>query len=185
CQVAARLGEAGDKAEPDRVLGRDEDNGDRRGCRLGGQRRRTICGSYHRDPTGHQVAGHRREPISLVLGKAIEDHHGLAFDIAGILQALAKPAQTVRERVRGSGMKKPDDRHRRLLRPRRERPRGGSAGKQSGERAPPHSITSSARASKVGGTVSPSAFAVLRLSTKSYLSGACTGRAAGLSPLRM
>src|SRR5262249_627611 len=49
----------------------------------------------------------------------------------------------------------------------------------------PHSITSSARASKVGGTVRPSAFAVLRLSTKSYLIGVCTGRAVGLSPLRM
>src|SRR5262249_13785607 len=49
----------------------------------------------------------------------------------------------------------------------------------------PHSITSSARASKVGGTVRPSAFAVLRLSTKSYLIGVCTGRAGGLSPLRM
>ena len=56
---------------------------------------------------------------------------------------------------------------------------------QRDELAPPHSITSSARASSVGGTVSPSAFAVLRLSTKSYLSGACTGRAAAPSPLRM
>src|SRR6516225_7310912 len=50
---------------------------------------------------------------------------------------------------------------------------------------PPHSITSSARASSVGGTESPSFFAVLRLTTSSYLVGACTGRSAGLSPLRM
>jgi hypothetical protein len=34
-----------------------------------------------------------------------------------------------------------------------------------------YSITSSARASKVGGTVRPSALAVLRLSAKSYLVG--------------
>src|SRR5262245_16142174 len=48
-----------------------------------------------------------------------------------------------------------------------------------------YSITSSARASRVGGTVRPSALAVLRLITSSYLVGACTGRSAGFSPLRM
>src|SRR5262249_14371923 len=73
---------------------------------------------------------------------------------------------------------------RRLLRARRKRP-CSCAAEQRDEFAPLHSITSSARASNVGGTVRPSAFAVLRLSTKSYLMGACTGRAVGLSPLRM
>src|SRR5262245_46530990 len=48
-----------------------------------------------------------------------------------------------------------------------------------------YSITSSARASTDGGTVRPSALAVLRLITSSYLVGACTGRSAGFSPLRM
>src|SRR4051794_24253032 len=48
-----------------------------------------------------------------------------------------------------------------------------------------HSITSSARPSKVVGKSSPSALAVLRLITSSYLVGACTGRSAGFSPLRM
>src|SRR5262245_659251 len=50
---------------------------------------------------------------------------------------------------------------------------------------PHHSITSSARASSVGGTSRPSALAVLRLIASSYLVGACTGRSAGFSPLRM
>jgi hypothetical protein len=49
--------------------------------------------------------------------------------------------------------------------------------------APAYSITSSARASSDGGTVRPSALAVLRLIT-SYLVGACTGMSAGFSPLR-
>ena len=53
------------------------------------------------------------------------------------------------------------------------------------EIAPVHSITSSARASRVCGTVRPSAFAVLRLITNSYLVGACTGRSDGFSPFRM
>src|SRR6516225_4014035 len=48
-----------------------------------------------------------------------------------------------------------------------------------------HSITSSARASSVGGTSRPSAFAVLRLMTSSNLVGACTGRLPAFSPLRM
>ena len=48
-----------------------------------------------------------------------------------------------------------------------------------------HSITSSARASTLAGISMPSAFAVLRLTTSSYLVGACTGRSAGFSPLRM
>jgi len=48
-----------------------------------------------------------------------------------------------------------------------------------------HSITSSARASSVGGTSRPSDLAVFRLMTSSYLVGACTGRSAGFSPLRI
>src|SRR5207245_7064447 len=44
-----------------------------------------------------------------------------------------------------------------------------------------HSITSSARASSVGGTSRPSALAALRLITSSYLVGACTGRSAGFT----
>jgi hypothetical protein len=48
-----------------------------------------------------------------------------------------------------------------------------------------YSITSSARVSNVCGTLRPSALAVFRLMTNSYLVGACTGRLAGLSPFRM
>jgi len=48
-----------------------------------------------------------------------------------------------------------------------------------------HSITSSASASIVGGTVSPSALAVFRLITNSNLTGCCTGKSPGFSPLRM
>ena len=44
-----------------------------------------------------------------------------------------------------------------------------------------YSITSSARESSVGGTVRPSALAVLRLITVSYFVGACTGRSAGVA----
>src|ERR1700747_2664207 len=73
----------------------------------------------------------------------------------------------------------------RLLPARRERPDGHRAAEQRYERAPFHSITSLARASSVGGTSRPSALAVLRLITSSYLVGACTGKSAGFAPLRI
>ena len=50
---------------------------------------------------------------------------------------------------------------------------------------PPHSITSSARASSIGGMARPSFLAVLRLIASSNLVGCNTGRSAGLSPFRM
>jgi len=49
----------------------------------------------------------------------------------------------------------------------------------------PHSITSSARARVVDGTVSPNACAVLRLITRSNLVGCSIGRSAGLMPLNI
>src|SRR3954462_987901 len=52
------------------------------------------------------------------------------------------------------------------------------------ELAPLHSITSSANASSIGGTSSPSALAVLRLITSSNLVGCWTGSSAGLAPRR-
>src|SRR5262245_9670939 len=78
---------------------------------------------------------------------------------------------------------KPDyGRRRLLLRMRGERPPYRSAEQRHEVAA--HSITSSARASSVGGTSRPRARAVFRLMISSYLVGACTGRSAGLSPLR-
>jgi len=48
-----------------------------------------------------------------------------------------------------------------------------------------YSITSSARAISVGGTVKSSAFAVLRLTTNSNLFGCCTASSAGFAPRRI
>src|SRR5262245_44769619 len=79
-----------------------------------------------------------------------------------------------------------DHRHRRLLRPRRDRPRRSRAAEQRHELATPdHSITSSASASSVGGISRPSALAVLRLMASSNLTGCSTGRSTGLVPCRI
>src|SRR5262249_19982484 len=57
---------------------------------------------------------------------------------------------------------------------------------KNGKEGPPsHSITSSASCCNCGGTLRPSALAVLRLMTSSYLTGLCIGRSPGLSPLRI
>jgi hypothetical protein len=71
------------------------------------------------------------------------------------------------------------------LPPRRKRPRGYRAAEKRDELAPSHSITSSAAACSVRGTVRPSACAVLRLITNSNWVGCRTGSCAGLVPLRI
>src|SRR5262249_26897636 len=70
------------------------------------------------------------------------------------------------------------------LRVRPERPRCCAAD-QRDELAPLHSITSSARASSIGGISKPRRLAVLRLITNSNFVDWITGRSAGLAPLRM
>ena len=50
------------------------------------------------------------------------------------------------------------------------------------QQSKPYSITSSARASTDAGRSRPSALAVFRLTTSSYLVGVCTGRSAGFAP---
>src|SRR5262249_61553682 len=111
---------------------------------------------------------------------------GSALHIAEIAHPAAKGPEDVHPRGGGERRQQADERLTcRLLRARHERPRDCSAAEQRYELAPPHSITSSARASTVGGISRPSALAVLRLITNSYLVGACTGRSPGFSPLRM
>src|SRR5262249_16812104 len=169
---AARSGKAGDKTEPDRVFGGDEHDGDRRGYRLGSERWTRGGRGDHSDPSLHQVRRQLRQSIKLILGPAVFNGHVLALDVAAILQALAKCAQTVRHSVSRSGVKKPDHRHRRLLRARRERPRCSSAAEKRDELAAGgHSITSSAMAISLSGIWRPSAFAVLRLMASSNFVG--------------
>src|SRR5262249_31252072 len=69
-----------------------------------------------------------------------------------------------------------------LLRARRERPHSRAAEQGDDLASPHHSMTSSARASKIGGTSKPKALAVFRLTN---LVPCCTGRSAGFAPLRI
>jgi hypothetical protein len=130
--------------EPDRVFGDTEDDGERRGCRLGRKRCNTGARDDHGDPSANQFGRQLRQPVVLTLRPAVFDRYGLALDIAGVFEALTKSAQALRHPVRRSGVDEPDHRHHRLLRARRERPRHRGAAEQRYELAPPHSITSSA-----------------------------------------
>src|SRR5262249_55559292 len=117
----------------------------------------------------------------------IFDRHVLALDKSGFLKALAECGHEVGPIGKRSAVEETDHRH--CLGPRRERPRGCRAAEQRDEIAPfhrfNHSLTSSARSRNDSGMVSPSAFAVVRLTTRSYLVGCSTGRSPGFAPSRI
>src|SRR5262249_52687885 len=120
------------------------------------------------------------------LAPAILDGNGATLVPAKLAQPLHKGGDPFAARGTCVLPQKADGRQLAgLLRARRERPTCRAAEQRDEVAAHHHSITSSARASSVGGTSRPSALAVLRLITSSYLVGACTGRSAGFSPLRI
>src|SRR5262249_52082156 len=110
----------------------------------------------------------------------------VTLDEACFGESLAHPIDQESDLCRRGVPEKPYHRHRRLLRPRRERPSRRRATEQRDELAPSdHSITSSARASSMGGRCRPSALAVCELSTSSTRVGCSTGKSVGFSPLRI
>jgi hypothetical protein len=121
-RITARSRQTGDKTEPDRVFGGLENDWD--GCvrRLGRHCRNRTQGGDHGDLPVNQIGHQLGQSIRLILGPAVYDRHVLAFDIVGILEALAECAQPVRDRIGRCAVEEADHRHRRLLRPRRERP---------------------------------------------------------------
>src|SRR5215204_3102317 len=119
------------------------------------------------------------------IGPAVFDRNVLVLKKANLAQAFSERHQhfdTIRERP---GAKDPDYWHCGLLRRRPQRPPSSHPGKPRNHLPPSHSITSSARARRVGGIVRPSALAVLRLIVSSYRVACSTGRSEGLSPLRI
>src|SRR6516162_5723997 len=118
----------------------------------------------------------------MTFSPAIFDRHVAAFDEAGLAQAFAECSDIGSPPGWCFTVEKPNYRHRRLLRARRQRPRHRRAAEQRDELAAFHSITSSASASNVGGTSRSSAFAVVRLMTSSNLVGCSTGMSPGFVP---
>jgi hypothetical protein len=162
-----------------------KNNGERVGCRLGSQPRGGGRRPYDRHLPTYQIGRHCGQSVVSTFGPLVLNPDVLVLDIAGVVQSLAECRHDPRIRRGRETAEDPDHRHRRLLRTGGEWPARRRTAEKGDELAPLHSINSSARASSVGGTSRPSAFAVLRLITSSYFVGACTGRSAGFSPLRM
>src|SRR5262249_3027806 len=91
---------------------------------------------------------------------AILDGDGSILDPAEFAQSLYKGGDALAIDQTRVGPQEPDGRQLAgLLRARRERPRRPRAAEKRDERAPLHSITSSARTSTDGGIINPRAFA--------------------------
>jgi len=72
--------------------------------------------------TADQIGDQVRHPIVVALPPPVFDGDVLAFDIAGLRQSLMKIGQICARLVMRCQVRKSDRRHRRLLRPRRQRP---------------------------------------------------------------
>src|SRR6516162_3762508 len=124
--VAARPAEAGDEAVPDRVAAGHEHDRHGRGCGLG-RERRIVVADDHRHRTADQISDQRRQAVKVILRRAVFDRDVLTLDVAGFPQPMAKGGHEVRYVGKRRAAQKPDHRHRRLLRPRRQRPRRRTA----------------------------------------------------------
>ena len=91
------------------------------------------------DEQGHRSAGkpfrHRGQSLVMRECPAIVDRHGLAFDVAVLAQAAAECGYQMRALIGRSRAEEPDQRHRRLLCARSQRPRRRAA-EQRDELAP-------------------------------------------------
>src|SRR5262245_42867903 len=123
--------------------------------------------------------------MGLIFRRAVFDQDVLALDEACFLQTLAERGDQVREVGERAVPQETNNRHGRLLRARRARPRSRRAADERDELAALHSITSVARSRNDSGIVNPSVFAVVRLRTRSNFVGCSTGRSAGFAPRRI
>jgi len=100
-----------------------------------------------RPPASGELLRHRGQPVVLAVREAIFDRHVAPLHEAELFQPSPERGQSRRVPSRRQAAEIADHRHRRLLRGRREWPRGRRAAEERYELAPLHSITSSARAS--------------------------------------
>src|SRR6516165_8547457 len=178
--------QTGDQTAAGWVCREREDNWDGRGYLLYNL---SVLGRIGRDnvnPQPHQVCGDLGRTVAAAFRPAHVDLYVAVFDPA----KFAEPRREGRDPHVGSrrraGAEETNSREpRHLLRARRERPRRRAAKKCDELATAAHSITSSARASSIGGTCRPSALAVLRLIPSSNLVGCSTGRSDGMVPLRI
>jgi hypothetical protein len=183
-RIAAGTIQALHQAEPDRVGAGGEHDRDRRGRLLRRHRGGRAAGrDDESDALANQLGRHARQQLVLAARPAIVDRSVLPLDKAAGRKPLAESREAFLVFLRRAGVQEADGRHR--LRPRRQWQCGNRTGKRTEKLPAPHSITSSARSRKDSAIVRPSVLAVFRLTMRSNLTGACTGRSPGFSPLRI
>src|SRR5437763_8296894 len=185
-RIAARLGKAGDQTVPDWVIADAEDDRDRCGGSLGRLSNGGLAGGNNNGyATADEVSHERRQAIASTVQPVVFNHYVLALDVPGFVEGFAERSRIAPRVLGRPNVNKADDRHRRVLRARCERPSGSRAAEQRDELPSRHSSTSSARASSGEGISRPSTLAVVRLITKSNLVGCSTGISAGFAPRRI
>ena len=135
--VAAGTIQAGNEPERDGIAAHRKDDRNFRGrgfCRS--HRRHATGRGDHRHAMASEVGCHVRQPFVLTQSPAVFDRDALAFDVAFFREAVAECSDARCQLFWRSTVEKPDHGHRRLLRPRRERPRTA---------APPSSVMNSRR----------------------------------------
>src|SRR6516225_10058639 len=138
-RVAARPGKAGDQTKRDRVLANAEDDRDRCGRSFGGLGSSGVAGrSDNSDAPARELSHERRQAIVSPIQPMVLDRHVLALDVAGFVEAFTERSGNARGGIGRPNVDEADDRHRRLLRARRERPRGYRAAESQDELAPFH-----------------------------------------------
>ena len=112
-----------------RTVGANHEN-DRNGsgCSFGCHRSLRSERNDYGHRVGHQLGGQSRQPVEATIGRAIFDRNVATFDIAGVLQALSDGAE--HSIIELSARKQANQRHARLLRARREWPRGRRTAEQ-------------------------------------------------------
>src|SRR5262249_49356071 len=184
--IAAGVAETLDQSGSHRISRDRNDDRDRARCLFGGLRGWRIHSDNDIDVEGDKLDSEWTQAVKLTARVSEFDVCALSFDPSKVAQPVSERIDLSCDRGVGLACQHTDPtRPTSLLSAYRERPRSRRAAEKRDELAPPHSITSSARASRRSGTVSPSALAVLRLIANSNFVGCITGRSAGFSPLRM
>src|SRR5262249_24797893 len=137
------------------------------------------------DPLADELDRKSREAGGLPVSRAIFDDKIPVLLIAALTHALAEGGKVDGIECRRGGLQHADTPWLLSARRQRQGDRGRRTSDKRDELASLHSITSSARCWSRGGTSRSSAFAVLRLTTSSNLTGTWTGSSFGFSPRRI
>src|SRR5215472_5695362 len=141
--VACRSINARYKTRSNRIASAYENDRNGLSCSFCCKCRWKKVSSDNRHPTFHQLRRQSRQSIVMAIRCVVFDRHVLTVDDANLAQTL--PEGFHQRQWLGRPLVKESYRRKRLLRPRRARPRSRRAAEQRDEiAAPDHSITSSA-----------------------------------------